>query len=73
MDMEIIDNIWIGTLDQGDYIEFFDEDGSLGIREVKEVEDHGDNMLIISTEGDEMLMPSEEWFDIYGYTSTEEI
>lgn len=73
--MEIIDNVWIGTVEEGDYIEFFDVENEepLGILEVKSVEDDGVDILITSVHGDEMVFDPEDWVDIYGYTSIEDI
>jgi hypothetical protein len=73
MDMTVIDTVSADTLQVGDNIQFWDEDNvSLGVQEIRDVDDSGTRMWIISEQGDESFFDFDEVVPIYGYTNEED-
>lgn len=68
MDMIAIDEVTADTLEVGDTILFYDEDGQcLGLLQVKRIEDDGEGITLTSEYDDEMMTEYDSIFYIYGY------
>ena len=66
--MIAIDEVTADTLEVGDTILFYDEDGqSLGLLQIKRIEDDGYGITLTSEYDDEMLTDYETIYYIYGY------
>lgn len=68
MDMIVIDEVRADTLEVGDTILFYDEDGKcLGHGTIKDIVDDGEGYTLVSEDDDEMLTDYDSIFYIYGY------
>lgn len=66
--MIAIDEVTADTLEVGDTILFYDEDGQcLGLLQIKRIEDDGEGFTIVSEDDDEMPTDYDSIFYIYGY------
>lgn len=73
MEEEIIDTVYVDTLEVGDRVQYMDpEDGSWIIDTIKDILDEGDTFTIHFEDRDEPVEFSQsQRFDLYGYTTVE--
>jgi len=72
MDLIVIDEVSADSLEAGDTILFYDEDGTcLGHGTIKRIEDDGEGYTLVSEDDDEMLTDYDSIFYLYGYAVVE--